>query len=471
MNGSEKVAYIANVLTIAGADDVVTLQEKLVIKRIIKKIQADSSVVEEATRLIASGDYKLKPLGTPRQRSANIEDMIMVALADGKLSPSEIKPIEKITDLLGYVQADMDMMVKRAQAGLKRIVKSETAKRTVKKPEPRRTTSRKARKGSFQHVKPRETMRTPRPARARTLPERQPAEPEKTRPVIPAMEKKETLKPAQQPQPSSPPKPEKRFQPPDIGIMIEFCSSSSPLLTRDLRAFESADESGDYEWQGEKWHYGIWLTDSPDALASTSITVSKLPRRRVHINGVETPWNRVFGFCACARMKAMSEHPAEYCFGLGSDELNTWGCRKADMNWSAAGEWFVCGAFKSEDVYIFDKEEIAKRLQENLGPYQFCPHLNWSYIQSAMDAMPGKVKVWGRWQFRETDTPGKGAVSRNIRRSVHGCTYTDNRLVEGVVPVGIRGGLKIIRQAVKNSGYEPLDDRLLSDTSKALTNM
>ncbi|MDP6525976.1 MAG: hypothetical protein QGI24_06295 [Kiritimatiellia bacterium] len=464
MNRAEKVVYLANVLTIAGADDVVALQEKLAIRWIISRIEADASVVEDATRLLASGDYKLKPLGTPSQRSANIEDMIMVALSDGKLDSSEIKPIEKMTDVLGYVQADMDMMVKKAQSRLRKIVKDAPVPKSSgqpkrrKKATPARATARRTRS--------KEVTRTQKPPRARALARPKSASRKKPKPTpAPAVvEKKEVLRPEREAPPPVPAAPEKKFTPPDEGITIEFCSSLSLFLKRELKAFESADESGEYELRGEKWHYGVWLVDSVAELARTAMAVSQLPKRRLYINGVETAWGSVFGFCACARARAMSEHPAEYCFGLGADELNTWGCRKADMNWSSSGEWFTCGAFKSEDVFVFDKDQMIRKLEENLQPYRLCPFLKLNYIESAMEAMPDKVKVWGRWRFREVKTQGFGSVARNIRKTVHGCSYTDSRLVDGVIPSGIQGGLKIIRRAVKNSGTGPLNHRLLAES-------
>lgn len=461
MNRAEKVAYLANVLTIAGADDVVALQEKLAIRSIISRIQADASVVEDATRLLASGDYKIKSLGTPSQRSANIEDMIMVALADGELDSSEIKPIEKMTDALGYVQADMDMMVKKAQSQLRNIVKAESVRKASGRPKknaPARASSRRHKSAKRLREERASTARSASRTRARKKPTPAPAVVEKKRAPEPEIATPPPVTPVQ----------EERFTPPDKGITIEFCSSLSPFLKRELKAFEAADVSGSYELRGEKWHYGVWLVDSPSALARTALAVSQLSRRRVHINGVETAWEDVFGFCACARARSMSEHPAEYCFGLGADELNTWGCRKADMNWSSSDEWFTCGAFKSEDVFVFDKDQIMNKLEENLQSYRFCPFMKWNYIEAAMEAMPDKVKVWGRWQFRVSQTQKLGSVARNIRRTIHGCSYTDRRLVDGVIPSGIQGGLRIIRQGVKNSGSGPLNHRLLAKSKRVL---
>lgn len=118
---AQRPAYLANVLCIAKVTGDIASTESLVLRSIIHGIGGTRDDVATAGTMLADGHYQLQVPGSPAVRLANLQDMVMVALADGDLSPLESKPIEMMAKAMGYAQADMDLVVRRAQNALQRI--------------------------------------------------------------------------------------------------------------------------------------------------------------------------------------------------------------------------------------------------------------------------------------------------------------------------------------------------------------
>ncbi|MBT3293713.1 MAG: TerB family tellurite resistance protein [Verrucomicrobia bacterium] len=120
-------AYLANVLCIAKVGGEVAATESLVLRSIIHSIGGTRDDVAAAGDMLADGHYQLQVPEAPGERLANLQDMIMVALADGHISPMESAPIEKMAKAMGYAQADMDLAVQRAKNALKRVGRKPSA--------------------------------------------------------------------------------------------------------------------------------------------------------------------------------------------------------------------------------------------------------------------------------------------------------------------------------------------------------
>jgi hypothetical protein len=118
---AHRPAYLANVLCIAKVTGDVASTESLVLRSIVHGIGGTRDDVLAAGSMLAGGHYQLQIPETPAARIANLQDMVMVALADGDLSPLESDPIEKMAKAMGYGQTDMDMVVTRARNALQRI--------------------------------------------------------------------------------------------------------------------------------------------------------------------------------------------------------------------------------------------------------------------------------------------------------------------------------------------------------------
>ncbi|NQU40133.1 MAG: hypothetical protein HQ523_09285 [Lentisphaerae bacterium] len=133
---TNRSAYLANVLSIAKSGGEVAAPESLVLRSIIHNIGGTQDDLVAAGVMLGDGDYRLRVPESFEERRDNLQDMIMVAFADGHLSPEEAAPIEKMAKVMGYGQADMDMVVQRAKSALRRIGKHPVSISTESEPPP-----------------------------------------------------------------------------------------------------------------------------------------------------------------------------------------------------------------------------------------------------------------------------------------------------------------------------------------------
>jgi len=83
---------------------------------ILLRLGAGEAELEDArTRLEQSGRQALETLEDPATCMACIEDVVLMALADGELLPGESTPIEQFLGELGFAQADMDLIMPRVK--------------------------------------------------------------------------------------------------------------------------------------------------------------------------------------------------------------------------------------------------------------------------------------------------------------------------------------------------------------------
>ena len=132
---SEHAAYLANVLSIAHADEVFSHHEAVAFQSIAERINANQADIDKAWQLHRKGKHDLRFMHSPRVRMANMQDMITLALSDGGVSTEESAPIEKLAGTLKYSQADMDIMVRRAELAVKKMA-DQIAATVPQEPEP-----------------------------------------------------------------------------------------------------------------------------------------------------------------------------------------------------------------------------------------------------------------------------------------------------------------------------------------------
>jgi uncharacterized tellurite resistance protein B-like protein len=130
-------AYLANVIHIASAGGKIAAKESFVLQSIIDKIDATNDDLNAARQLASRGHNKIYLPKTTHSRADNLQDMIMVALADGVISPMESEPIEKIAKIMNYSQADIDLALRRAQTELTKISRRHNASRKTPPPPPK----------------------------------------------------------------------------------------------------------------------------------------------------------------------------------------------------------------------------------------------------------------------------------------------------------------------------------------------
>ncbi len=118
---AERVAYLANVLAIAAHAGEIGPEEARVIEHVAARVAATDADMEAARHLQESGHYKMALMRDQRIRMANLEDMVLVALADGTIREAESAPIEKLAGAMRYSQVDIEMAVRRAKQRLRKL--------------------------------------------------------------------------------------------------------------------------------------------------------------------------------------------------------------------------------------------------------------------------------------------------------------------------------------------------------------
>lgn len=503
---TEKVAYLANVLTIACADGRLSRREEGILHVIAESIGASEADIEEAKSLLMRGDYRLIPLKVTAERLQNIEDMVMVAMADGSLSGHETTPIESFTDALGLTQKEMDSIVTRAQQRLRNKEFQAAPRRTIRRRGPTPTQAPryhpKAPKPpptppqppAVPPVPPR--ARQPSPPKPPPLPLVPPKPPEVPKP--PAMPKSYRQQPAERarpsrerqrkprtkkakkrqllpaPPPTPPvqaerPRPERKpreevrsverkpvFVPPSTGIVVAFAGIASDALQIALREAASASKTGQYETTTTAWHYAVWPTAEIRLAARCALAAAALANHIVYVDGKQQNWDETFGFCRCALARMGADSSDGYCFGCDDEFLNIWGCRQARMDWSDSADWFTLGSFEGSDGFAFDKNAIWNMLQANLAKVQHCPFLDTARMKVALENLPDRIKARGRWRFREAQGDAKNAQTRTVNESIQGSVFSYETLVDGVAPSGDYDALRLISRTTKAIAGKPL---------------
>ena len=454
----QQVIYLANVLSIACSDGKITPDEDKILKSIASRIGADVNTVEQAKKLLMKGDYVLQPLKVTTDRVRNIEDMVMVAMADGNLGTSEATPIEQFTDMLGITQQEMDSIVARAQARLEADTEATRYSQ--------RRVARKAKKAS-PPPSPKAAPPPPVPKVASTPPP-PPPPPVSAKVESPVVAKEQKLrslkKPLEKPQNKKPVKKEdyqsvskNRYKPPADGLVITFSGSSSNVMTLALDALRSAPESGTHRTSSGKLYYGIWPDANLTKAAGVALAVAGLSSRKVYVNGDEISWNDLFAFTRCAMLRMESDNPVEYCFGCYDASLNIWGCRQAGMDWSESAEWFSLGSFKDAGGFVFDKNAISAMLERKLKHVAICPFLNRACMSAALEKFPKTIKAKTGWRFSEVAGDSSKSVLRTVTENVHGCLYSYEAQVNGMVSSNEYEAIRLIRRATKACGIKNAD--------------
>ena len=111
MTDEEIVACLVNILCIAGADNEFTPEEEQAIENIRIRMCAEKAHLEKAVSIVHKGEGKISNAGRFSDQVRNIEDMILVAMADGALAPEEKKEILSFAKTLGLSQKQINRIL------------------------------------------------------------------------------------------------------------------------------------------------------------------------------------------------------------------------------------------------------------------------------------------------------------------------------------------------------------------------
>lgn len=414
MDKQQTSSYLANILAVARADNVIADSEQAALDVVCAEIGAKKTDLKKAEKLVVDTDFVPEPVGRFSDRVRNVEDMIFVSLMGGDLGEAETSAIVSFIKRIELNQEIVDGLMAEAQARVDAI---------------RETTC--------------PSCGTETNAGAKFCPSCG------AQLGVPSPQEDGV---------------QVEFNYPISGISIEFAESNSANFDAALASAKSAPDFQMCEKSSKKWYLATWPEEQIADVLGLVDNLKGLRNRKVYVDGELTQWDEAFAFHWCFQQQQQAYRPAEYCFGVDEDRLNIWGCRQAKMDWTSWAKWFAYGKFTKKDVFVFDKDRIRHELETNLYKVRFCPCLRTDLVSVVLDLIPNEVRVSERlgWSYNREYEEGPQSMKVVVKQIEDGYTYKDEFWTSGVSPVGCAVALDILKQAFKQCGIRDVTPKMLA---------
>lgn len=388
---SEPIPFFANVALMARVDGKLSPSEVQQLEELRAELNIKKGDFNKAVSLVEKGAHAVTPVGTFSDQVKNLELMLRVAYSDDDLDETESRIISDFCKMIGVYQDQLEKMAAEIVNSLAQRKRSCSACGAPAEPDARFC---------------------PKCGAALA---------------------------------SDAPAVQLEFEVPPSGLAIQFAESSAAGF---LRAIEAAKVAGGYQTcqrAKKTWHMAVFPSGAlADALPLVE-ALSGFRNRRVFENGEEKVWDEVFGFVWCAERQRTAYKPVEYCFGKDENRLNPWGCRQAQMDWSAWTEWFSYGAWErggtsgADVVWRFDKERIRHQLATNLFRFRFCPHMCAGLPEAILRHLPDTVAphLDGAWAFNRDYDESPGSIKVVESAGSGEFSYENEFWSNGVRPKGL----------------------------------
>jgi len=411
MKPEEIPLYLANVLAVARADNVLSPQEESALEAARCEIMAKKKDLRDAEKLAADQNYELTPVGLFSDRVRNLEDMVLVAMVDGELDDTEKRRLTLFAKQIGVTQGQIRVIV----SDVKHRLKVKTATVSCPSCSAQITASSKFCPQCGASVEP-------QAAAASTKLE---------------------------------------FEYPDNGISIEFAESTSASFDTALSAASDAPHFQECIRSKKRWFLATWPRDQIVSAAKLAEALKGLRNRKAHLDGTEVSWDELFGFVWCMGRREAAFKPAEYCFGVDEKRINLWGCKQVRMDWTEWADWFSYGRFRKKDVFVFDKARIRHELENNLHAFRFCPFLRPTLIEAVFQLLPDDVRVSERkgWQYKRSYEETPNSIRIVQKEQQDGFVMTNEFNSDGVSPFGYKAAKYILTKAFQACGINDVNIR------------
>jgi uncharacterized tellurite resistance protein B-like protein len=100
MEQSEKIQYLANLISLVRSDNDVDSEEEKLLQKLAEGIGADPSSLEEAEKLASSPDFEASYPENNSLALQLLDDMLLLAHADNRLAFEEILLLRKLVEHL-----------------------------------------------------------------------------------------------------------------------------------------------------------------------------------------------------------------------------------------------------------------------------------------------------------------------------------------------------------------------------------
>lgn len=418
LTSEQKIAYLANMVFVARADSIIAPSESASLQRAQKQIGATKAALRKAELAAEVEGFAPAPVGPFSAKVANLEDMVRVAIADGKIDDAEKPAILAFAKQIGLTNEQLQLIASE--------VKQEEASPEAKRKCPA-CAADVARAAKF-------------------CPQCGVALEEAEEAGAVAVD----------------------YRIPSDGIAIEFPESTASGFTDAVRKAAGASQYAECVKGRKKWYMAAWPLSRIGEAAALVRDLKGMRNRKVWIDGTESRWDDVFGFTWCSDQRDGAYRPVSYCFGVDEKRLNLWGCKNTRLDWVKWSDLFSCGQFrkggllKGGHVFVFDKKRIRHEIETNLFRFRFCPYLNFKLIEAVLKAFPDQVDVSpnGDWTYKQDYDESPGSVRVRLKEVEDGYTFTNEFYSSGAVPKSPTVGIAILRKAIKSIGA---DDSVLQE--------
>lgn len=412
MNDRELHQYLANIIAVVRADNVLSPKEEIALEGIKAELKVKKTDANRAEKLACEPGFKVMAVGRYSEKIRNIEDMLYVALSDANLDPSEKSLIVGLAKEMGLQQSQVNTIM------------SET----------------KARIRAMNPVC--EACGTELPGGSKFCPQCGASFSDGVEVVGTILE----------------------FEYPPGCISLEFAESTAANFLEVLETASKAPDFQSCDRNKKRWYLASWPKDQITDSLALADTLSGIRNRKVYIDGKFETWDGVFGFLSCFQERKEAYRPVEYCFGMVDKCLNLWGCQLADMDWSENNEWLTYGRFIGETFFAFDKKRIRHELETNLYSIRYCPALRLPLVEAVVELFPEKVRVSEKtgWTYKESYNPSPTSIKITTRKDTAIGEWVTEFYSDGVRPVGLTVALEILKKALHRCRMPDVDLRLLT---------
>ncbi len=359
LSDGQKITYLANLVTVSRADGSVSPNETQAIETALKRIGARKTILKEADALAQSEGFIPTAVGSFSARIANLEDMMLILLADGVLDQAEKPVVLAFAKKVGITNDQLQLVLSEVRASL---TSSESSPKCP----------------NCSAAVPREAKFCPKCGDSLEISDKAAAV---------AVD----------------------YPIPSIGIAIEFAESTASGFIDAVRKAKVAPKNAECLRGKKTWYMAAWPKERIAEATKLVEDLKGMRNRKVWVDGKDSRWDDVFGFTWCSEQRNTAYRPLEYCFGIDDKRLNLWGCKNARMDWGKWSDWFSYGSFKKAGLlkavhtFVFDKKRIRHELETNLFRFRFCPHLNFKLVEAVLAQLPNEVEVQqkGDWTYKE----------------------------------------------------------------------
>ena len=296
LKDDEKITYLANLIAVSRVDGSVSPNETQAIETAQKRIGARKTALRKADAIAQSEGFVPTAVGSFSVRIANLEDMMLVSMADGVLDQAEKPVILAFAKKVRITNEQLQLVLNEVRACLN----SSEATRACP------ICSAKV---------PRDAKFCPKCGGSLELSDKAAAV---------AVE----------------------YTIPSIGVAIEFAESTASGFVDAVRKAKTAPENAECAKGKKTWYMAAWPKEQILEAAKLVKDLKGMRNRKVWVDGKESRWDDVFGFTWCSEQRNTAYRPNEYCFGIEDKRLNLWGCKNARMEWVKWSDWFTYGNFK-----------------------------------------------------------------------------------------------------------------------------